>query len=125
MMFFSKNWKYMVLLYPQFLTNRYQRVNLKDTQSGQTLPSKWSRIKQGVAQGSVLGPLLSLLYINDFRLAVDRLSTPTLFPDDTSLVVTARNPANIDAKLNTNLQIVFEWFKSNMLSINFSKTYCM
>jgi hypothetical protein len=39
--------------------------------------------------------------------------------------VTDRNPANIDAKLNTNLQIVFEWFKSNKLSINFSKTYCM
>jgi hypothetical protein len=43
-------------LFSQFLTNRYQRVNLNDTQSGQTLPSKWSKIKHGVPQGSVLGP---------------------------------------------------------------------
>jgi hypothetical protein len=95
-------------LFSQFLTTRYQRVNLKDTQSGQTLPSKWSKINHGVPQRSVLGPLLFLLYINDFPLAIDRLSTPILFADNTSLVVIDRNPANIDAKLNTNLQMVFE-----------------
>jgi hypothetical protein len=69
--------------------------------------------------GSVLGPLLFLLYINDFPLAINMSSTPILFADDTSLVITDRNLNNIDAKLNIYLQIVQKWFKSNLLSINF------
>jgi hypothetical protein len=50
---------------------------------------------------------------------------PNLLADDTSLVITDRNPDNTDAKLNINLQIVHKWFKSNLLSINFLKTHCM
>jgi hypothetical protein len=84
---------------------------LKDKLSGQTLTSNWAKIKHGVPQGSVLGPLLFLLYINDFPLAINKLSTPILFADDTSLVITDRNSVNIDAKLNINLQIVHKWFK--------------
>jgi hypothetical protein len=78
-----------------------------------------SKIKHEVPQGSVLGPLLFFLYINDFPLAVNKSSTPTLFADDTSLVITDRKLNNIDAKLNINLQIVHKWFKSNLLYINF------
>jgi hypothetical protein len=46
---------------------------------------------------------------------------PILFANDTSLVITDRNPGNIDAILNINLQIVHKWFKSNLLFINFFK----
>jgi hypothetical protein len=109
-------------LFSQFLSNRYQRVNLKDKFSDQTLTSNWSKIKHWVPQGSVLGPLLFLLYINDFPLAINKSPTPILFADDTSLVITDRNPDNIDAKLNINLQIVYKWIKSNLLSITFLKT---
>jgi hypothetical protein len=112
-------------LFSQFLSNRYQCLNLKDKLSGQTLASNWSRIKHRVPQGSVLGPLLFLLYINDFPSAINKSSTHILFADDTSLVITDRNPDNIHAKLNINLQLVHKWFKSNMLTINFSKTHCM
>jgi hypothetical protein len=100
-------------LFLQFLSNGYQGMNLKDKLSGQTLISNWSKIKHGVPQGSVLGPLLFLLYMNDFPLAINTLSTPILFADDTSLAVTDRNLDNTDGKLNINLQIVHKWFKSN------------
>jgi hypothetical protein len=95
-------------------------VKLKVKSSGQSLASDWSRIKQGVPQGSVLGPLLFLQYINDFPLAINKSSTPILF-DDTSIVITDGKSGNINAKLNTNLKLVHNWFKSNMLTINFFK----
>jgi hypothetical protein len=73
----------------------YLYLNLKDKLSGQTLTSNWSKIKYGVPQDSVLGTLLFLLYINDFPLATNKLSTPILFVDNTSLVISDRNPDNI------------------------------
>jgi hypothetical protein len=71
----------------------------------------------------VLGPLLFLLYINDLPLATDESIMPILFADDTSLIVTDKNPDILDAKLSVNLQIVDSRFTSNLLSINFLKTY--
>jgi hypothetical protein len=112
-------------LFWQFLSNRHQHVNLKVNLSGQSLNSNWSKIKPGVPQGSVLGPLLFLLYINDFPTATNKLSTPILFADDTSLVVRDSNSISIAAKLSSNLRTAYKWFKSNLLSINLSKTYCM
>jgi hypothetical protein len=79
-------------------------VNLKVNLSGQTLTSNWSKIKHGVPQGSDLGLLLFLLYINDFQIATNKLSTPILFTDDTSLVVTHSNSISIAVKLSPNLQ---------------------
>ena len=64
-------------LVKNFLSNRFQRVVL----NGQT--SEWAKINAGVPQGSVLGPLFFLIYINDLT---DRISSIVkLFADDTSL----------------------------------------
>jgi hypothetical protein len=63
-------------------------VFLKDNLTHYNLVSNWSEIRHSVPQGSVLGPLLFLLYINDFPFAIDGAATPVLFADDTSLIVT-------------------------------------
>jgi hypothetical protein len=96
-------------------------VNLKVNLSGQTSTSNWSKIKHRVPQGSVFGPLLFLLYIDDFPFAENKLSMPILFADNTSLVVTDRNSVNIAAKLSSNLQIVHKWFNFSKLIVCNSK----
>ena len=82
-------------LIERFLSNRFQRVLL----NGQT--SEWLSVKAGVPQGSILGPLFFLIYIND--LSDDIVSTVKLFAEDTSLFSVVQN-SNITAKeLNKDL----------------------
>ena len=78
-----------------FLRNRHQRVVL----NGQS--SKWSSIKAGVPQGSVLGPLFFLVYINDLPNGL--LSNPKLFADDTSIFSAVKDHLNSSNKLNEDL----------------------
>ena len=78
-----------------FLTNRKQRVVL----NGQS--SSWTNVKAGVPQGSILGPLLFLRYINDLA---DGLSSNTkLFADDTSLFSVIHDSVITTWELNSDL----------------------
>ena len=82
-------------LIKSFLRNRHQRVVL----NGQS--SKWSSIKAGVLQGSMLGPLSFLVYINDLPNGL--LSNPKLFADDTSFFSVIKDHLNSSNKLNEDL----------------------
>ena len=67
----------------------------------------------GVPQGSLLGPLLSLLYVNDLPNAV--MGTPTLFADDTCLILKHSNFSTLQSNLNYQGSCLIDWCKSNKL----------
>jgi len=75
-----------------------------------------------VPQGSVLGTLLFLLYINDLPKIINKTSTPIIFADDTSVLFS--HLKLID--LSKNIQVIFttlnKWLRANQLSLNFNKT---
>ena len=80
-----------------FLDNRHQRVVLNDQSS------KWSLVQAGIPQGSVLGPLLFLVCINDLPQGLRR--NAKLFADGTSLFSTITSPTISSSNLNEDLML--------------------
>ena len=95
------------------LTDQYQftRINGCD--------SLWQKITCGVPQGSVLGPLLFIIYMNDLS-NVSRFSV-SLFADDTCLVLSHKDLKYLEVFCNRELEIIEDWFKANKLTANLKK----
>ena len=84
--------------------------------------SEWIKIKHGVPQGSVLSPLLFLLYINDLPKVLSNNALPILFADDTGIIITGNNELTYQEELNATFTVITNWFQLNALFLNFDKT---
>ena len=104
--------------FDSYLSNRKQFVSINGVDS--TLES----IEHGVPQGSVLGPLLFLIYINDLHECIHN-STVRHFADDTNLLYIIKKKErnrNVYRKLNTDLKALKNWLLANKISLNATKT---
>ena len=81
-------------------------------------------ITHGVPQGSILGPLLFILYINDLAGVTEKLFT-ILFADDTTILIEGTQVNSMITSLNSELAKLTDWLKANKLSINVSETHYM
>ena len=83
--------------------------------------SNMRQLKYGVPQGSVLDPLLFILFINDLHLAV-QYSSVHQFADNTNLLVVEKSFKQLNKKVNRDLTLIVEWVRANKLSLNTKKT---
>ena len=105
-----------LMLFKSYLSHRRQFVSLNGVNSPPL------QISLGVPQGSVLGPLLFLIYINDLPNALDLLQ-PVLFADDTTLYFTHSNPYTLCRTISKELKQLHNWLISNRLTLNINKSY--
>ncbi|PNF37508.1 hypothetical protein B7P43_G14331 [Cryptotermes secundus] len=110
-------------LMKSYLEGRHQKVVL-DNNSPEA-SSNWGEIKHGVPQGSILGPLLFLLYVNDLPKIGNNKAEMVLYADDTSIIVKSLNLTDFTNCANKILQDMKNWFTTNLLSLNEDKTQYM
>ena len=100
--------------FKSYLSNRKQKFDI----NGNLSESK--DLKISVLQGTILGPILLLCYINDLPQATNLLSR--LFADDTACTASHSNLETLINQTNTEIQKIANWFRANRMAVNISKT---
>ena len=108
----TNNW------FRSYLSNRKQFVSVNNVESDT------ATMHYGVPQGSVLGPLLFLIYINDLHKAI-KYSTTCHFADDTAILYPNQSLKQLQKHVNIDLKLLCKWLKANKISLNASKTELM
>ena len=107
----------LLLWFENYLSNRRQRVVINGC------CSEWKNIKAGVPQGSILGPLLFIIYINDIVNEIN--SNIKLFADDTSLYLIVDDPISTAESLNSDINKINDWSMKWLVKFNPKKTESM
>lgn len=103
-------------LFESYLTKRYQSVRISEYVSNEV------PVAFGVPQGSILGPTLFIIYINqlcDLRLPNTMITT---YADDTALIFSGRSWEEVHSTAEQSLRVVAKWLKRNVLTLNVTKT---
>ena len=103
--------------FKNYLKDRKQFVNVNNVDSNKL------GINRGVPQGSILGPILFLIYINDLKNCTDLFTL--LFADDSNFLISGKNFTELKQKLNIELKKITDWFRCNEMSLNHEKTKIM
>ena len=101
-----------------YLSGRNQFVYFNDTKSN------YRDVICGVPQGSILGPILFLIYINDIVHVSNKLF-PILFADDSNVFLSGKDPIEMITSMNYELEKLIKWLQANRLSLNIKKTHFM
>ena len=102
-----------------YLSERYQAVSA----NGST--SNYVSVLSGVPQGSILGPILFSMFINDLPRSVQPSVTTALFADDSTFFVSGDNITDIESNLNSAMASINSWMFANGLRVNLLKSKCM
>ncbi len=100
-----------------YLDKRSQVVNINSTLSD------CKGINVGIPQGSILGPLLFIIYVNSLPNSVT--SKVVMYADDTTLLCSSDDPVSLQSELDDNLCRIADWFNTNKLTLNIKKTKFM
>ena len=109
---YSQKW------FKSYLSNRKQKCYVNGHLSSD------STLTCGVPQGSIIGPLLFLLYINDLSSCLST-SCPRMYADDTNISTSAYDIEALEGQLNLELSKLNQWLKANKLNLNVAKTEFM
>ena len=112
-------WKW----FKTYLEDRSMRVKVNSS-NGPLVYSTYHPLTYGTPQGSCLGPLLFLIFINDLHYSVIH-GISLLFADDTTLLHNHRNLRYLKWTVEENLNSLLDWFKANKLTLNLDKTICI
>ena len=104
--------------FTNYLQGRKYRVVMVEVRS------EWCNLTRGVPQGSILGPLLFTLFINDLPNVVEKC-TVILYADDTTIYTSDSDPKCVSTRLKEDLSRIVKWIRDNGLKMNIAKTQLM
>lgn len=107
-----------ISLFTSYLSNRQQSIKVGKITSSSLC------ISSGVPQGSILGPILFLIYINDITIDNPEMNID-LFADDSTMHESSNNVHDIQIKLQQNINCITKWCKTNNMALNPTKSTCM